>query len=79
MSLLVRSWNVFHGNAVPPEGHAYLREMVELVTSDGPALVCLQEVPVWALERLEEWSGMAVVGATAQPPMLGPIPIGAGT
>jgi endonuclease/exonuclease/phosphatase family metal-dependent hydrolase len=77
VSLLVRSWNVFHGNAVPPEGHAYLREMVELVTSDGPALVCLQEVPVWALDRLEGWSGMTTVGAVAQPPMLGPIPIGA--
>ena len=77
MPLLVRSWNLFHGNAVPPEGRAYLREMVELVTSDRPALVCLQEVPVWALERLDEWSGMAAVGAVAQRPMLGPIPIGA--
>lgn len=75
MPLLVRSWNLFHGNAVPPEGRAFLREMIELVTGDGPDVVALQEVPVWALERLDDWSGMTAVGAVAQPPTLGPIPI----
>jgi endonuclease/exonuclease/phosphatase family metal-dependent hydrolase len=77
VSLLVRSWNLFHGNAVPPEGRAFLREMVELATADDPDLLCVQEVPVWALERLEEWSGMTAVGAVAQRPRLGPLPIGA--
>jgi endonuclease/exonuclease/phosphatase family metal-dependent hydrolase len=75
--LLVRSWNLFHGNAVPPEGHAWLREMIELATEDGPDVLAFQEVPVWALERLGEWSGMTAVGAVAQRPTLGPLPISA--
>ena len=70
MALLVRTWNLFHGNAVPPERHAYLREMVELVTADDPDVVCLQEVPVWALGRLEGWSDMHAVGAVAAAPLL---------
>ena len=70
MALLVRTWNLFHGNAVPPERRAYLREMIELVTADDPDVVCLQEVPAWALGRLEGWSGMRVTGAVAAPPLL---------
>ncbi len=73
MALLVRTWNVFHGNAVPPERAAYLEEMVRLAAADGPDVVCLQELPVWALGRLEDWSGMAAVGAVAAPPRLGPL------
>jgi endonuclease/exonuclease/phosphatase family metal-dependent hydrolase len=68
--LVVRTWNVFHGNAVPPERRAFLREMVELVTADSPALVCLQEVPVWAIGRLACWSGMTVAAAVAARPRL---------
>jgi endonuclease/exonuclease/phosphatase family metal-dependent hydrolase len=74
VSLLVRTWNVFHGNAFPPERRAFLREAVELVCADQPDLVCLQEVPAWALERLDEWSGMRAFGAVAAPPRLGPFP-----
>ena len=70
MALLVRTWNVFHGNAVPPERRAFLREMIELVTADDPDVVCLQEVPVWALQRLESWSGMHATGAVAAQPLL---------
>jgi endonuclease/exonuclease/phosphatase family metal-dependent hydrolase len=70
VALLVRTWNLFHGNAVPPERRAFLREMIELVTRDHPDVVCLQEVPVWALGRLESWSGMQSVGAVAAPPLL---------
>jgi hypothetical protein len=70
VALLVRTWNVFHGNALPPERRAYLREMIELATSDDPDVVCLQEVPVWALGRLESWSGMHAVGAVAASPLL---------
>ena len=66
--MLVRTWNLFHGNASPPERRAFLREMVELVTADGPDVVCLQEVPVWALGRLEPWSGMRAIGAVARRP-----------
>src|SRR5438552_3759744 len=68
--LRVRTWNVFHGNALPPERRGFLEEMVRLVTADGPDVVCLQEVPVWALRHLEEWSGMAALGAVAARPRL---------
>jgi len=70
MAILVRTWNLFHGNAVPPTRHAYLREMIELVSADEPGLVCLQEVPVWALRHLAAWSGMQAVSATARAPRL---------
>jgi endonuclease/exonuclease/phosphatase family metal-dependent hydrolase len=72
--MLVRTWNLFHGNASPPERRAYLREMVELVTGDGPDVVCLQELPVWSLGELERWSGMRATTAVARRPLL---PIGA--
>ena len=68
MQALVRSWNVFHGNAVPPTRHGYLREMVELATADRPAIVCLQELPVWALPHLAGWSGMQACWLIARPP-----------
>jgi endonuclease/exonuclease/phosphatase family metal-dependent hydrolase len=67
---LIRSWNVFHGNAVPPERRAYLEQMVRLATADGPDVLCLQEVPVWALARLDAWSGMTGVGAVGARPRL---------
>jgi len=72
--LLVRTWNVFHGNAFPPERDAYLEQMVRLASADHPGVLCLQEVPVWALERLGEWSGMTVFGEVAAPPRIGPFP-----
>ena len=74
MALLVRTWNVFHGNALPPERRGHLREAVELACADEPDVLCLQEVPVWALERLDDWSGMRAFGAVAAPPRLGPFP-----
>lgn len=70
VSLVVRTWNLFHGNADPPERRGFLRQMIELVTGDGPDVVCLQEVPVWALAVLERWSGMHAVGAVARRPLL---------
>ena len=72
--MLVRSWNVFHGNANPPERRAYLDEMVRLASADRPDVLCLQEVPVWALDHLSDWSGMDAVGDVAAPPRLGPLP-----
>jgi endonuclease/exonuclease/phosphatase family metal-dependent hydrolase len=68
VTILVRTWNLFHGNAVPPERRGYLRQMVELVTADEPGIVCLQEVPVWALRQLQAWSGMRAFGAIAAVP-----------
>lgn len=58
MALLIRSWNLFHGNTLPPSRCSRLREMVELAVADAPDVVCLQEVPVWALPELERWSGL---------------------
>ena len=74
MALLVRSWNLFHGNAVPPERDAFLDEMVRLAAADDPDVLLFQEVPAWALDRLDEWSGMAAVGDVAARPALGPVP-----
>jgi endonuclease/exonuclease/phosphatase family metal-dependent hydrolase len=64
--MVVRTWNLFHGNADPPERRAFLRQMIELVTGDRPDVVCLQELPVWALRHLEGWSGMHATGAVAR-------------
>jgi endonuclease/exonuclease/phosphatase family metal-dependent hydrolase len=72
--LLIRTWNLFHGNSVPPEPVSHLEAAVRLATSDGPDVLCLQEVPAWGLARLGEWSGMAVYGEIAAPPRLGPFP-----
>jgi endonuclease/exonuclease/phosphatase family metal-dependent hydrolase len=60
--VVVRTWNVFHGNTSPPGRRAYLREMLELVTADKPDVVCLQEVPAWALETLGDWVGLNAIG-----------------
>jgi endonuclease/exonuclease/phosphatase family metal-dependent hydrolase len=48
--------------------------MVRLIAADEPEIACLQEVPVWALERLGDWSGMRVFGEVAARPSLGPLP-----
>jgi hypothetical protein len=68
--MLVRTWNLFHGNAVPPERRAFLQEMVELVAADDPDVVCLQEVPVWAFLFLERWSGMRAFTAVGAQPLV---------
>ena len=48
--------------------------MVRLASADRPAVLCLQEVPVWALGLLDDWSGMPAIGAVARRPSLGPFP-----
>jgi endonuclease/exonuclease/phosphatase family metal-dependent hydrolase len=60
--MLARSWNLFHGNTLPPGRKSYLREMIELITADRPDVVCLQEVPAWALEVVGKWSEMNGIG-----------------
>jgi endonuclease/exonuclease/phosphatase family metal-dependent hydrolase len=72
--VVVRTWNLFHGNTVPPGRHRYVKEMVQLMTADRPDFVCLQEVPPWALEDIGEWSGMQVFGQVAARPTIGPLP-----
>jgi endonuclease/exonuclease/phosphatase family metal-dependent hydrolase len=73
--VVIRTWNLFHGNTFPPGRTRYVEQMVRLVTEGEPDAVCLQEVPPWALGRLGAWSGMQVFGEAAARPMLGPIPI----
>jgi endonuclease/exonuclease/phosphatase family metal-dependent hydrolase len=72
--LLLRSWNLFHGNTVPPGRTGRLEEMVRLASADDPDVVCLQEIPVWALGRLDDWSGMRALSDVAARPRLGPLP-----
>jgi endonuclease/exonuclease/phosphatase family metal-dependent hydrolase len=53
---------------VPPQRRARLQEMIRLATEDSPAVLCLQEVPAWALATL-------TIGDVAARPVLGPLPI----
>jgi endonuclease/exonuclease/phosphatase family metal-dependent hydrolase len=69
--VLVRTWNLFHGNALPPQRRSFLDEMITLATADDPDVVCVQEVPAWALGRF-------TVGDVAARPTLGPFPSSAG-
>ena len=46
--------------------------MVRLVTADAPDVVALQEVPLWAVLRLEDWSGMGCEWAMTMPALGGP-------
>lgn len=71
----MRTWNLFHGNTLPPGRSRYVEEMVRLATADEPDAVCLQEVPPWALGRLAGWSGMRVFGEVAARPSIGPLPV----
>src|SRR6266516_692962 len=50
--------------------------MVRLAVEDRPDLVCLQELPVWSLGRLEAWSGMQVVSKVTERPLLGSAELG---
>lgn len=70
MSLLVRTWNVYHGRTHPVTRQPQLRRMIDLVTADKPDLVALQEVPLWALGKLDDWTGMAVRWAVTVPALL---------
>jgi endonuclease/exonuclease/phosphatase family metal-dependent hydrolase len=72
--LLVRSWNLCHGHTVPPRREPRLAELLELASADGPDVLCLQEVPVWAAAKLERWTGMRAFADVAAPPRIGPLP-----
>jgi endonuclease/exonuclease/phosphatase family metal-dependent hydrolase len=73
LSLLVRTWNVYHGRTYPKSERTYLERMVRLISLDAPDVVALQEVPLWALGRLERWSGMHALWAVTVPSILGPV------
>ena len=65
--MLVRTWNLFHGNTLPPQRRSFLDEMIALATADDPDVLCVQEVPAWALGRF-------TVGDIAARPTIGPLP-----
>lgn len=69
MPFLVRTWNVFHGNADPPRRRGHLRRIVELAARDRPDVLCLQEVPVWALPLLDDWADMQRFSVVTRPPL----------
>ena len=73
MSLLVRTWNLYHGRTYPKSSRTYLERMVRLASLDAPDVVALQEVPLWAVGRLERWSGMQALWAVTVPNLLGPL------
>jgi endonuclease/exonuclease/phosphatase family metal-dependent hydrolase len=66
--VLIRSWNLFHGNSVPPQRESLLEEMLRLAAADDPDVLCLQEVPAWELGRFS-------AGDVAARPSIGPLPI----
>jgi len=70
VELLIRTWNVFHGNAHPPRSRSYLRQMIELASADRPDVLCLQELPLWSLRLLGAWSGMQVEAVPTFPSVL---------
>lgn len=72
--MLIRTWNLFHGNTKPPQRGAFLEEMVRLAVTGDPDVVALQEIPAWALPLLGDWSGYTAVTAVAARPTLGPFP-----
>ena len=73
MGLLIRTWNLYHGRTYPKSERTYLERMVRLASLDAPDIVALQEVPLWALGRLERWSGMRALWAVTVPSVLGPV------
>lgn len=68
--MLIRSWNVFHGRTVPSGQRRYFERMARLIVEGEPAVVGLQELAVWALPRLERWTGYRAFGAVAARPLL---------
>jgi endonuclease/exonuclease/phosphatase family metal-dependent hydrolase len=69
--MLVRSWNLFHGNTFPRGRRSRLEQMVRIATDDRPDVLCLQEVPLWAVSRLPRWSGMTVRHVVTRRALLG--------
>jgi endonuclease/exonuclease/phosphatase family metal-dependent hydrolase len=69
--MLVRTWNLYHGNTVPPGRTAYLEEMIRAAAADRPDVLLLQEIPLWALRKLGRWSGMTAFTQVAARARLG--------
>jgi endonuclease/exonuclease/phosphatase family metal-dependent hydrolase len=52
--------------------------MVELISAGSPDVVCLQQVPAWALGAIGGWAKMKAVPARVTAPRLGLLPLPAG-
>src|SRR5688572_8958350 len=72
---LVRSWNLCHGRSHPQGDVDYVEDAIRLVCADGPDVVCLQEVPPWALAHLADWTGMRCFGDVTRRASFGPVPV----
>jgi endonuclease/exonuclease/phosphatase family metal-dependent hydrolase len=70
--MLIRTWNLFHGNTKPPQRQSFLEEMVRLAVSGEPDVVALQELPAWGLPLVGGWSGYTAIPVLAARPTLGP-------
>jgi endonuclease/exonuclease/phosphatase family metal-dependent hydrolase len=46
-----------------------MEELVRLASADEPDVLCLQELSVWALVHLGDWSGMTAVADVARRPL----------
>ena len=68
--MLIRTWNVFHGNSVPPGRIGFLEQAVRLAGSGEPAVVALQELPVWSFGYLDDWSELVALADVAARPLL---------
>ena len=73
MTLVVRTWNLFHGRTAPQTRSLHLATMVRLIADGDPDVVGLQEIPVWGLRRLEKWSGMRAIEVVTMPALGGPL------
>ena len=69
--MLIRSWNVYHGRSHPAGRRGHLRAAIELASADEPDVLCLQELPLWSLARLERWSSMRAFTARTKRAPLG--------
>ena len=72
--MLVRTWNVFHGNTSPTQRHSLLPQALQIAVSGEPDVVCLQELPAWSFDRLEGWTEYTAAPVLAARPTLGPLP-----
>lgn len=43
--------------------------MLELASADRPDVLCLQELPVWSLAKIDDWTGMHPVRVVTRPPL----------
>ena len=72
MQLLVRTWNVFHGRTYPETGSVQFERMIRLIAEGEPDVVCLQEVPLWSVGKLERWSAMRSLAVRTKRALAGP-------